>query len=161
MKSIPVFLAMALLAMANAASAPQLKEGLWSVHTQTIDNPGNRKTEGTYKLCRNHAFDKSVEARAKDVKGCTMVKESFENGVYSSETHCVIGATVLNSHGTTVFQGDASLRSESHSTYTPALRGTSESLRIIDQKYEGSCPAGTQPGDRTGADGKIVHLWKH
>jgi len=26
---------------------------------------------------------------------------------------------------------------------------------IMDQKYVGSCPAGTQPGDLTNADGRL------
>jgi hypothetical protein len=36
------------LPIANAANPPDVKEGLWSVHTQSIDNPGDKKREGTY-----------------------------------------------------------------------------------------------------------------
>ena len=52
-----------LLPTANAAEPPEMKEGLWSVHSQSVDSPGNTKSEGTYTLCRNRAFDESVRAK--------------------------------------------------------------------------------------------------
>jgi hypothetical protein len=148
------------LPIANAADAPDVKEGLWSIHTQTIDNPGNKKTEGTYTLCRNHAYDLSVRAKTKSVKGCTTVSESSQGGKYSSTTHCAVGSTVIDSKGTTTFMGDTATHTESHSTYTPAMAGVSETTLIQDQKYVGSCPAGALPGDRTDANGKVTHLGK-
>jgi hypothetical protein len=147
------------LPIANAADAPDVKEGLWSIHTQSIDNPGNKKTEGTITLCRNHAYDLSVRAKAKNVKGCT-VSESSQGGKYSSATHCVVGTTVIDSKGTTTFVGDTATHTESHSTYTPAMYGVAETTMIQDQKYVGSCPAGALPGDRTDANGKVTHLGK-
>lgn len=160
MKKILASAAAALvLPLANAADAPDVKEGLWSIHTQSIDNPGNKKTEGTYSLCRNHAYDLAVRASAKNQKGCTM-SESYQGGKYSSEGRCVVGTTVIESKGTSTFQGDTAAHSESHATYSPALYGVSETTMIIDQKYVGSCPAGTVPGDRIAADGKITHLGK-
>ncbi|MGB7761006.1 MAG: DUF3617 family protein [Bryobacteraceae bacterium] len=149
------------LPLAHAADPPEMKEGLWSVHSQSIDSPGDKKSEGTYTLCRNHAFDQSVRAKAKDMKGCTKVSESFVGGKYSSESHCVLAGTVIDSKGTTTFQGDTSTHSESHATYTPPLHGISGMTMIMDQKYVGSCPAGVQPGDRTNADGTVLHLGKH
>ncbi|MGD1071791.1 MAG: DUF3617 family protein [Bryobacteraceae bacterium] len=141
----------------SAADAPEMKEGLWSIHTQIIDNPGNKKSEGTVTLCRDHAYDKSAEALAKNMKGCTIVRESREGNKYTAETHCVVAGTTIDSKGTTVFQGDTAWHAESHSTNTPAFYGVSESTSIIDQKYIGPCPAGVQPGDRTTADGKVTH----
>src|ERR1700688_4063110 len=38
--------------IAIATNHPDLKEGLWSIHTQTIDNPGNKKSDGSFTLCR-------------------------------------------------------------------------------------------------------------
>jgi hypothetical protein len=148
------------LPIARATDPPDVKEGLWSIHTQTTDNPGAKKSEGTYTLCRDHAFDLSVRARAKTIKGCTTVSESFQGGKYSVEMHCTIGGSVSESKGTTTFQGDAAVHSESHATYTPALYGISESTTVMDQKYVGSCPAGTHPGDRTNSDGTVIHLGK-
>jgi hypothetical protein len=147
------------LPIANAANPPEVKEGLWSIHTQSIDNPGNKKSEGTYTLCRNHAYDQAAQARAKTTKGCTL-SESFEGGKYSSQSHCVVGSTVIESKGTVTFQGDTATHSETHATYTPAMAGVSETTMIMDQKYVGSCPAGAVPGDRIGADGKVTHLGK-
>jgi hypothetical protein len=148
------------LPIVNAANPPEVKEGLWSVHTQTSDNSGGKKSEGTYTLCRNHAYDQAAQARAKNMKGCTMVSESFEGGKYTSAMHCVTAGTAVESKGTTTFQGDAATHSETHATYTPAVAGMTEMTIVMDQKYVGSCPAGVQPGDRTDADGKVIHLGK-
>jgi hypothetical protein len=131
---------------AYAVDQPDLKEGLWSVHSQSIQNPGNKTSSADYTLCRSHAYDQSVRAAAKAMKGCTTANESFQAGKYSSATRCVVANTVIEGKGTTTMQGDSSFRTESHSTYTPALYGVSETTMIIDQKYLGSCPAGVQPG---------------
>jgi hypothetical protein len=147
--------------VANADDLPELKEGLWSIHMHTVDNPGNKISDHTSTICRNHAYDAHTRTLAKNVKGCTTVNESFHSGTYSVQTHCVVGATVIDSKGLTTIQGDSSAHSETHSTYTPAMAGTSETTMVMDQKYAGSCPAGLQPGDRTTEDGRVTHLWKH
>jgi hypothetical protein len=164
MKKMLVFAAAALwltIGVSSAADPPELKEGLWSIHYQSIDNPGNKKSESTSTICRNHAYDKSAEALAKNVKGCTKVTESFQDGKYSTELHCVVAGTTIETKGTATYQGDTSTHSESHTTYTPAFYGMSESTMTTDQKYVGSCPAGAQPGDRTTADGKVTRPGKH
>jgi hypothetical protein len=159
---VPVALALLLpIGMANAADPPQLKEGLWSIHRQTIDNPGNKKTESASTICRSHAYDQHVQSLAKSRKGCTMVKENFQGGKYSTEMHCVVAGTTIDTKGTAVYQGDTSAHNETHTTYSPAFGGVTDSTMIMDQKYTGSCPAGAQPGDMTSADGRVVHLWKH
>jgi hypothetical protein len=148
------------LSIAYTANVPDVKEGLWSVHTTTINNPGNQRSEGTYTLCRNHAFDEAVLARAKNMKNCTIVHENMRGSEYSTQTHCVIGSTVIETKGTVTFQADTAFHSESHGTYTPAMGGISDMTIIMDQKYIGSCPAGQQPGDQTNADGTVMHLGK-
>ena len=146
-----------LLPLAFAADAPEIKEGLWSIHTQTIDNPGNKKSEGTTTLCRDHAYDKSVEAKAAAVKGCTKVSESIVPGKRSVEMRCVIGGTTIDTKSVLTFNRDTAAHAENHSTYSPAMGGISENTLIIDQTYKGSCPAGMQPGDRTNANGQVTH----
>jgi hypothetical protein len=147
------------IGIANAVDAPELKEGLWSSHTKTTDNSGTKPSEQTSTICRNHAYDQHVQSLVKGMKGCTKVSESFQGGKYSVEMHCAIGNTVVDSKGTTIFQGDTATHSETHATYTPAMGGVSETTMIMDQKYVGSCPAGAQPGDITYADGRVTH-WK-
>ena len=150
-----------LLSIAHAADTPELREGLWSIHTQSIDNPGNQKSESTRTICRNHAYDKSVGALAKTaMKGCTIVNESVQGGKTYSEVHCVVGGITINTKGTGTYAGDMSTHSEVHTTYSPAFAGMSESTMIMDQKYIGSCPAGAQPGDQTDAGGTVTHLGK-
>ena len=164
MKKMLVSVAAALLlpiGMANASDPPELKEGLWSIHTLTIDNPGNKKSENTSTICRNHAYDQHVQSLAKGRKGCATVTGSFQSGKYSVEMHCAAAGTVIDTKGTTTYQGDTSAHAENHTTYSPAFAGVSESTMIMDQKYVGSCPAGAQPGDMTTADGRVNHLWKH
>lgn len=145
------------IGITNAADPPELKEGLWTSHRQTIHNPGNKTSEQTSTICRNHAYDQHAQSLAKDVKGCTTVAESFQDGVYSLELHCVVSGTVIESKGTTTFQGDTAAHTETHATYTPALGGLSELTMITDQKYVGSCSGGAKPGDITYEDGRVIH----
>jgi hypothetical protein len=162
MMLVPTAVALLLpIGVANAADPPEMKEGLWSIHMQTIDNPGNKKSESTSTICRNHAYDKHVQSLAKSQKSCTTVKEGFQGGKYFSELHCVVAGTTIDTKGTATYQGDTAARSENHSTYAPAFGGVTESTMIMDQKYVGSCPAGAQPGDKTSADGHVIHLGKH
>lgn len=148
--------------MALASGPPETKAGLWSLSRQTIDNPGNKKNVWPpMKICRNPAYDQYVLGLAKGLPGCTTVNESTQGNKYSAELRCVIGATVVDTKGTTTYQGGTSTHAESYTTYTPAMYGKSETIMIIDSKYIGSCPAGMQPGDRTNADGTISHGWKH
>jgi|HubBroStandDraft_6_1064221.scaffolds.fasta_scaffold208388_2 hypothetical protein len=155
----PVAVLSLALGTAIAVDAPDVKEGLWSVHSQTTANPGNRKSEGaTYTLCRDHAFDKATRDLAKSAKGCTLVSETFKDGKYSTKLHCVIGATTVDTQSTVTFESDTSTHTETHATYTPATNGVSETTLVQDQEYTGSCPAGAQPGDRTDEDGRVTHV---
>jgi hypothetical protein len=45
------------IGIASAAGPPEQEEGLWSIHRQSIDNPGNQKTESSSTICRSHAYD--------------------------------------------------------------------------------------------------------
>ncbi len=149
------------IGVSTAADAPDMKEGLWSIHTQSTDSPGNKKSEGMFSLCRSHAYDQTIRARAKAMKGCTVIGESLVPGKYSSETRCTIpGGTTIDSKGTTTFQSDTATHTENHSTYTPPLNGMNGSSMIMDQKWVSSCPAGMQPGDRMNADGAVMHTGK-
>jgi hypothetical protein len=150
-------IAAALLPLALAADAPEIKEGLWSIHTQTIDNPGNKKMENTSTLCRDHAYDKSVEAKAAAMKGCTKVSENIAPGKRTVEMRCVVGGTTIDTKSVVTFNTDSAAHSENHSTYSPAVAGISENTMIMDQTYKGDCPAGMQPGDRANANGQVIH----
>ena len=145
----------------GAGNPPEMKEGLWSVHKQSMQNPGNKKTDSTSTICRSHAYDQHALSLTKNVKGCTMVSESFQSGKRNQEMRCVMGATVVVSKGTSTYQGDTAAHSETHATYTPPMAGISEMTMIMDQKYVGSCPVGMQPGDMTTPDGRVAHLWQH
>jgi hypothetical protein len=143
------------------ADPPELQEGLWGQHTQTVNNPGNKKTEATEKKCSSHDLDKKGYAVWKATKGCSVTSESTLAGVYTQVTSCnvsVADAGRFTSKVTMTIRGDTSVHAESQTTYTPAIDGVTDSSSIIDAKYLGSCPAGMKPGDMIGEDGKIVHL---
>jgi hypothetical protein len=162
MKKVMLALATAALTLpiASATDPPAVKEGLWSVHTEITNNPGSKKTEGEYTLCRDHAFDQLVREREKSMKGCSMLSENLQDNKYTSEIRCAAGTITIESKGTTTYQGDSAVHSESHATYTPALGGVSDTTIVRDEKFVGSCPAGAEPGDRTNPDGTVIHLGK-
>jgi hypothetical protein len=149
------------IGIAIATDVPDVKEGFWSIHTLTTNNPGNVKSETTTKICRNHAYDAYTKGLAKDIKGCTVNNESYAGNKYSMQMHCTVAATVIDSKGTVTFNGDTSTHSETQATYSPAVGGVSQTTTIQDQKYIGSCPTGTAPGDLILEDGNVNHLWKH
>jgi hypothetical protein len=149
------------IGFANAADPPPLKEGLWTVHTLSTDNPGVRTRENTATICRNHAYDQHVHSIARSKTGCTTINETLLGGQYTVQMHCVVKGTVVESRGVTTYRGDTSAHSESHATFAPAMDGLTETSMIQDQKYLGACPAGLQPGDMTSSNGAVQHLWKH
>jgi len=159
-----VLLALATVALtlpiASATDPPAVKEGLWSIHQEMTNSPGGKKTEGDYTLCRDHAFDQLVREREKSMKGCTIVNENLQDNKYSSEIRCTAGTITIESKGTTTYTGDSTVHSESHATYSPALGGVTDTAIVRDEKFVGSCPAGTEPGDRTNADGTVIHMGK-
>lgn len=165
MKRRTLYTATAFLLAATIALAggpPALKEGLWLLNRQAIDNPGNKKEVWPpIKICRDHAYDQYVLQLVKKVPGCTTVSESTHGNTYLIDMKCVIGTTTLETKSTTTAQGDTASHGESHTLYTPAMDGKTETIMIADAKYLGSCPAGMQPGDRMDANGSIVHGGKH
>ena len=163
MKVLPAVATAALLliSLAQAIDFPLVKEGLWSIRMQTTENPGNKKTDFTSKLCRNHAYDEYSRALAKKQPTCKTINENLSGGKYTSETECTVRGSVLRTKAVVTIQGDSETHSESHTTYMPPLFGMSEEDIIQDQKYLGNCPAGVEPGDRIAQDGKVTHTWRH
>jgi hypothetical protein len=160
-KSVWLMAAVAVpVTLAYALDTPPLREGLWSIHTVTTTNPGNKTTDATVTLCRNHAYDAYLDAEVNSHKECTLTKSGSSSRM-TIDGSCKVGGSTLVSKATVTMSGDTASHSETHTTYTPALYGTSESTMIQDQKYVGSCPADMQPGDRKSASGTIMHTWKH
>jgi len=163
MRKMCAFAATVLLLMSRTVTAvnpPEMIEGLWSIHSQSVDNPGNKRTESTSTLCRSHTYDLHVLELAKAANHCT-VNEHVEGTKYSVTTHCNVAGTVVDSTSTAIYTGNTAAHSETRATYNPALGGISEVMMIQDEKYLGNCPAGSRPGDVTRADGTVVHLWAH
>jgi hypothetical protein len=149
-------LALALLAGCGSAP-PKLKGGLWEIRGQSVEKPLGTKTEFSYQLCRDHAYDTAQEAQLKSVKGCNTVLKNLGNGTFTSASNCKVGVTVIGSQGITVFKNDVATHSETHATYSPPLKGKAEETMTEDQQYLGACPLGMRPGDTRGADGIVRH----
>jgi hypothetical protein len=151
--------ALPVVAAINAAEEPILKEGLWSIHSVTTGNPGNKRTERTRSICRDHAYDVESRAKAKAMmaKTCKTNNLTGAGSKYLSESECVQAGSTMRSKGTRTFNGDTSVHSEETTTFTPPMDGVAEATIVIDQKYIGACPAGMQPGDSMDADGNVVH----
>jgi hypothetical protein len=146
--------------IARAADPPEVQEGLWEIHSQSIENPGNKKTEFTHRLCRDHAFDRAAIDLARNMKDCTTNITNDGANKFSADSRCTVAGTAIVSKGIATYQGTTSSHSETHTTYTPALNGKTDEVMIQDQKYVGSCPAGMKPGDQMGADGTVQHRAK-
>ena len=143
---------------ARAARPPQLLEGLWEIQIRSTENPGGKKAEYSFRLCRDHAYDdKQTDDLVKDNKNCTTKLESLGGDKFSAESRCSVSGIVIVSKGVSTYQGGSTVHSESTATYTPPLYGKSGETMIQDQRYLGSCPAGMKPGDRMTADGSIMH----
>jgi hypothetical protein len=147
-------------AVARAASPPQLQQGLWEIRVQSTENPGAKKTEYAFRLCRDHAYDKETDDLVKNNKNCTTKLQSLGGDRFTAASRCTLSGIVIVSQGLSVYQSGGSVHSESAATYTPPLYGKTDETMIEDQHYLGSCPAGMKPGDRLMADGSIVHRTK-
>lgn len=155
---LSVALVMALASVYGADDWPSLKEGLWSIHRETTDQPGSKKIISDESLCRTHAYDDKARARSEAMlKNCKSNVEHHVGLRYETERDCTFAGTTLHATSTITVTGDTEFHSEETTTYTPAFTGTTETKLITEQKYVGACPAGMEPGDIKSADGKIRH----
>ena len=143
--------------LAWAGHPPKLKEGLWDVRGQRLEMPGNKRSEFSYKLCRDHAYDKAAEAQLKDVKGCTTAIKDEGDGKFSSASSCTVSGTTIVSNGMTQYLSDKIIHSETHASFSPALNGKTEESLLEDQQYLSKCPATMRPGDILPPDGIVRH----
>ncbi len=140
------------IGIASAAGPPEQKEGLRSIHRQSIDNSGNQKTESSLTICRSHAYDAYTLSLVKNKKvGRTTLKEDWQGSNYSAESWQV---RLWTARERFVTQAIHRRTPRPMPRMLPALGGISDTTMIMDQKYVGSCPAATQPGDLTNADGR-------
>jgi hypothetical protein len=146
----------------GAADEPSMKEGLWSIHDVDTTNPGNKVSSSSRSVCRSHAWDQEVQAESKKVmKSCTVLSDTTAGNKHVLEAKCQIGTSTITTKAIITYQNENSVHSETHATYSPALGGVSDTTMIQEQKYQGSCPAGTSPGDMILSDGTVRHLWQH
>jgi len=153
-----------LLGLAGAAVLPEmptLKEGLWKIHSVST-SAGQPPQESTTSLCRNHAYDQYVQGLAQKVMAnCTLLSDAKLGGKRTITMSCKVNGTAITTKSVSTSSGDNYYRSETQTTYTPALYGLTSDSRVQEQTYAGACPAGMSPGDRKLADGQIVHDSQH
>jgi hypothetical protein len=141
-----------------ANDPPKLKEGLWEIRGQRVENPGNKRSDFQYKLCRDHAFDRASDATIKQAKDCNTVLKKLGDGKYASASTCQVAGVTIVSTGTSSYGGDESIHADTKATYTPGFNGKTDETLTEDQHYIGKCPAAMKPGDRLNPDGV---LWRH
>jgi hypothetical protein len=146
------------LTLGCAGDPPKLKEGLWEIRGQRVENPGNKRSDFVYKLCRDQAFDRAADATIRNVKGCTTVLKKLGDGKHSSGSTCQVAGLTIVSTGTSSYRGDESIHADTHAAYTPPFNGKTDETLTEDQQYIGKCPAFMRPGDRLNPDGI---LWRH
>jgi hypothetical protein len=147
----------ALFGAACASGPPALKEGLWEIHAQSVEKPAERKTALTYKLCRDHAYDKAANALLKSVKGCSTAVKELGGGKIASASTCNVNGVSIVSNGVTTFLGEQQIHSETQAQYSPPFNGKSAESMIQDQQYVGVCPPSMRVGDTISAEGFIQH----
>ena len=158
--SIATIALLGLIGSAYALDDPPIKEGYWSVHQVTVDQPGNKTIDGKYFICRNHAYDAYVET-LKNVPGCVAKSKSVQGNKHFTEMSCAVAGTNIDTKSTLTYNSDTSIHSETNATYTPLFMGHASEKMTMDFAYVGSCPAGIQPGDRVDQTGAVRHLWRH
>jgi hypothetical protein len=140
-----------------ANGPPKLKEGFWEIRGQRVENPGNRRSDFTYKLCRDHAIDRAADSMLKDVKGCSTLIKKLGDGKFSSASTCQVAGMTIVSTGSSYYRSDESIHADTHAAYTPPFNGKTEESLTEDQLYIGKCPASMRPGDRINPDGVMYH----
>jgi hypothetical protein len=144
-------------APAWAGDPPKIKEGLWAIHGESIEKPGDIVTKYDYKLCRNHAYDKAANAKLKNVDGCRTVLKDDGGGKFEAASICTVSGTTIISNGVTTYINDKLMHAETSAKYAPAFRGKTDETMTQDQQYVGDCPVGMKPGDLQTPDGMIRH----
>jgi hypothetical protein len=137
---------------ARAVDPPPMKEGLWSIHNQSVTNPGNKKDDNTATICRSHDYDQKVRDKMKTMANCKMIAETLQGNEYSAHQQCTVQGSLIDSVTTVTFSENGT-HTEGHASYKPAMAGVSEMTMTQDQKFVGACPAGQKPGDVTPTDG--------
>jgi hypothetical protein len=144
-------------AYADFPDMPPMKEGLWKI--RMIDTTSGQKlTDTTYSLCRDHTWDQHVRQMAqKMLTSCTTTSDVKSGNTRTVVTSCKISNSTVVSKSTLTSSSDTNYHTETFATFTPPLFGQSQDSMIQDQTFMGACPTGMQPGDRQLADGTIQH----
>jgi hypothetical protein len=146
-----------LLLAACSSDPPKLREGLWEIRAQTLEKPGDKKTEVAYKLCRDHAYDQTAVKVLKQVKGCTTVLKTLGENKFASASNCTVNGITIISNGVTTFRSPEATHSETQAKYVPAFNGKTDETMTQDQQYLGACPPTMKVGDTLSAEGFIRH----
>jgi hypothetical protein len=144
-------------AAAWAGHPPKLKEGLWDIRGRRLELPGDKRSEFSYKLCRDHGYDKAADAQLEHVKGCATTLTDEGNGKFSFASTCKLSDTSIVSNGVSIYASDKLLHVETHASFSPAFNGKTEETIVEDQQFLGKCPAAMRPGDTLPPDGIIRH----
>ena len=146
-----------LIGSASAIDVPDMKEGLWNLR-MVSSTPGQKDDVSSYSLCRDHAYDQRAKVIADNAtKSCSNIADTSSGGKRYLNMTCSVAGSTLTSKAVITSKGDTYFRTETATTYSPALYGQTQSNMVQEQTWVSACPAGMAPGDRKMADGSIQH----
>jgi hypothetical protein len=158
MKRALFFAAMVLAIAAHAANMPDMpsmKEGLWSMRSQTIQHPSEAKTETAASVCRKAGWNR-VPLKVKTPRG--KCKSSIESSGTKQryEIACKVAAVVFKLTETKEITGENMMHTALDMSYSPPVDGVSGTTMIGEVAYISACPAGMKPGETLMPDGTFV-----
>jgi hypothetical protein len=159
MKRALLFDVMVLAIVAHAANMPdmpKMKEGLWLMRSQTIQQPSGEKTQTTATVCRNAGWN-NVPMKVKTPKGkCKSSVDSSET-TQKYEIACKVDEAAFKLTETKEITGEDMMRTVVDMTYSPPVDGVSGTTMIVEAAYISACPAGMKPGETLMPDGTFVN----
>jgi hypothetical protein len=146
-KSLPLFLAAALVvpAGASAADAPKRKAGLWEIKTQSDNMPGAGMA---IQQCIDQNTDNLMQQRAQEKKpDCSAMDIKRDGDRVTLHAVCKFEGTTATTDATYVGNFESGYKGDMRSTYSPPMHGISSTHMTQEARWLGACKPGQKPGD--------------
>jgi hypothetical protein len=144
----------------SADDSPPVRDGLWSIKTQLMEHPSEKRNETSMSYCRNRAQNDHARTATKQGTNCKTISDNTSGATRITETECTASDAVIRTRLTLTVISDSATHTETVVTFDPPSAGRTGSTMITDQKYLGPCPSGVEPGDLLDGGGKVIHHGK-
>jgi hypothetical protein len=146
-------------ALAQAQEAPKRKSGLWELkRTSTMTRDQTR----VYQMCVDQASDNAFQKLAEGAQSerCKAGAPKRDGGKLIIDAVCEIGnaePSTATTHAVISGNFDSAYRIESKSTFSPPLRGKTESTSVMEAKWTGPCKPDMRAGDVIMPNGQKIN----